>query len=765
MRKPAPTSKVNPLNSILDEIDPILDAGLGEVASVSASPDIDRRGFLKLWGAGSLGLLLVFNLGGEAKADESNTLSKINAYIRLSTDGTIKIYAKNPEIGQGIKTSLPMIIAEELDADWRDVKVEQSPVNESIFGRQNAGGSRSIATNYDTLRYAGATARYMLRAAAAQIWNVPLAECSTELSHVIHAKTGKKISYGQLGDKAAQIPVPETGKIQLKNRKDFTLVGKRITGVDNYALVTGQPLFGIDQTLPGMMYAVYEKCPAIGGQVRDANYAEVRNLPGVKHVFPLTGNGHPLELAGGVAIVATSTWAAFRAKERLKVEWDESDASRDDWLDLVDQAKSISRQPAQQTLHQTGDVELAADDASKSIQSFYIHHFIAHATLEPQNCTAWYHEGKVEVWAPTQSPGRAVNNVAHTLGLDATKVTIHQTRAGGGFGRRLVNDSVCEAAAISRHINAPVKLQWSREDDMAHDFYRVGGFHAVKGSVGRGGRVSSWQDHLITFSEDGKKPVIAGAPRRPADEFPASFIENFQLTQSLLPLKTRCGLWRAPNSNTHAWVVQSFLHELSTAASVDHLEFLLELMGTPAPERQTGKNANRLNPERAIGVIKMAALKADWGKKLPKGRALGLAFHFSHGGYFAEVAEVSVNDAKEVKVHHVTVVGDIGPIVNLSGAENQCQGSVVDGLSAISEQEITVKQGKVEQSNFDTYPLLRIDQAPSVDVHFIESDNAPTGAGEPALPPLAPAVCNAIYSACGHRIRTLPIAKEGFSFI
>ena len=706
---------------------------------------------------------MVFNLGEEAKATKSNTLSKINAYIRISSDGKIKIYAKNPEIGQGIKTSLPMIIAEELDADWRDVVVEQSPINESIFGRQNAGGSRSVATNYDTLRYAGAAARYMLRAAAAQIWDVPLGETSTELSHVIHAKTNRKLTYGQLGDRAATIPVPETSRIQLKDRKDFTLLGKRITGVDNYALVTGQPLFGIDQNLPDMLYAVYEKCPAIGGKVKDANYAEVRNLTGVKHVFPLEGNGHPLELSAGVAIVATSTWAAFRARERLKVDWDESEASKDDWLDLVEQAKSLSGQPAQQTLHQTGDMELTPDYASKSIQSFYTHHFIAHATLEPQNCTAWYRDGTIEVWAPTQSPGRAVNNVAHTLGLDATKVTVHQTRAGGGFGRRLVNDSACEAAAISRHINAPIKLQWSREDDMAHDFYRVGGFHAVEGRVDSVGRLTSWQDHLITFSEDGEKPVIAGAPRRPADEFPASFVENFQLTQSLLPLKTRCGLWRAPNSNTHAWVVQSFLHELSTAAGVDHLEFLLDLIGTA--DRQTVQNTSGLNPERAIGVIKMAALEAGWGKKLPEGRGLGLAFHFSHGGYFAEVAEVSVSEAKDVKVHHVTVVGDIGPIVNLSGAENQCQGSVIDGLSAIAEQEITMKQGRVEQKNFDTYPLLQMFQASSVDVHFIESDNPPTGAGEPALPPVAPAVCNAIYSASGHRVRTLPLVKEGFSFI
>jgi isoquinoline 1-oxidoreductase beta subunit len=760
MKEVASTLRASAFEEILDEIDPVLADEMSESTSITPLPEINRRSFLKLWAGGSLGLLLVFNLSEASKAAKSNTLSELNAYIRVSIDGKIAIYSKNPEVGQGIKTALPMIIAEELDADWRDVIVEQSPIDESIFGRQNAGGSRSVATNYDALRYAGAAAKYMLRSAAAKIWNVPFGDCSTELSHVIHVKTGRKIPYGQLGDKAATIPVPEKNKIQVKSRKNFKLLGKRITGVDNYALVTGQPLFGIDQVLPDMLYAVYEKCPAIGGRVKTANYDEVLKLPGVKHAFPLEGNGHPLELSNGVAIVATSTWAAFRAKEKLRVEWDESDASKDDWLGLVEQAKSLKAQPAQHVLYQAGAVEEAVSDTTKSIQAFYTHHFIAHATLEPQNCTAWYRNDRVEVWAPTQSPGRAVNNIAHTLGLDAAKVTVHQTRAGGGFGRRLVNDSICEAAAISKHINAPVKLQWSREDDMMHDFYRVGGFHAIEGNVDPDGRVTSWQDHLITFSEDGEKPVIAGVPRRPKDEFPASFIKNFQLTQSLIPLKTRCGLWRAPNANTHAWVVQSFLHELSTTAGVDHLEFLLDMLGTAEP-----RGTQSLNAERAVDVIKMAASKAGWGRKLSKGRGLGLAFHFSHGGYFAEVAEVSVSEAKVIKVHHVTVVGDIGPIINLSGAENQCQGSVIDGLSAMFEQEITMKQGRVEQKNFDTYSLLRISQAPSVDVYFIQSDNPPTGAGEPALPPLAPAVCNAIYSASGHRVRTLPLVKEGFNFI
>ena len=601
----------------------------------------------------------------------------------------------------------------------------------------------------------------MLVQAAAKTWAVPAKECTTENSHVLHGKTNRQINYGDLAIKAATLPVPLATDVQLKNRKDYKLLGKRITGVDNHALVTGEPLFGIDQTLPNILYAVYEKCPAIGGTVKSANYDEILKLPGVKYVFPIEGNDHPLELTSGVAIVATSTWAAFEAKRQLQVVWDETNASKDSWDDLLQQAHAIKDKPAEKTLHESGDVDAALDGAAKSVEAFYSHHFIAHATLEPQNCTAWYRDGAVDVWAPTQSPGRGVTNVAHTLGLDADKVTIHQTRAGGGFGRRLVNDSLCEVAAISKHISGPVKLQWTREDDMAHDFYRAGGFHAFKGGVDEAGKIAGWHDHLITFSADGKKPVIAGAPRQPAREFPAQLVDNFSLSQSLLPLQTRCGLWRAPGSNTRAWAVQSFLHELAVAAGRDHLEFLLEVMGEP--KWLPPQNPHSLNTGRAADVIKLAAEKAGWGKKLPAGRGLGLAFHFSHAGHFAEVAEVSVSAAKNITVHNITVAADIGPVVNLSGAENQCQGSVVDGLSAMLELEVTMENGRIVQENFDTYPLLRMPAAPPVDVHFIESDNPPTGAGEPALPPLAPAVCNAIYAASGHRVRTLPLSKEGFS--
>ncbi len=754
MKRAPDTPAISSLEDLLDEIDPSGNAPL------STSVSIGRRTFLKMSGAAGGGFLLAFCLGDSVEASTSTSPTDLNAYIRISPDGSIFIYSKNPEIGQGIKTAMPMIIAEELDADWNDVKVEQSPIDEQRFGRQGAGGSRSIASNWDTMREAGATARSMLVQAAANQWRVSKKECTTEKGFVFHKTTDRKSPYGDLAKHAARLPVPPRGTLVLKDRRDYKLLGRRITGVDNHALVTGQPLFGIDQTLPGMLYAVYEKCPSVGGVVASANLDEIRRLPGVTHAFVLRGNGNQLELMPGVAIVAVSTWAAFQAKKQLRVFWDDSNASEDSWDELVKQGRALENQIGKETLFEKGNVEAASQDSATSIDAFYSYQFVSHATLEPQNCTAWYRSGAIELWAPTQSPGRGLTSVANTLGIQKGQVTIHQTRVGGGFGRRLVNDPLCEVAAISKHINAPVKLQWTREDDMTQDFYRVGGFHSFKGGVDSEGKVAFWQDHLITFSHDGEKPVIAGAPRQPSHEFPAQLIDSFSLTQTLLPLKTRCGLWRAPQSNTTAWAVQCFLHELAVAADRDHLEFLIELMGKPtwlAPQTLHGMNTGR-----AVDVIKLAAEKAGWGKMLPAGRGLGLAFHFSHAGHFAEVAEVTVIDSRKLTVHKVTVAADIGPVINLSGAENQCEGSVIDGLSTMLGLEITMEKGRVQQSNFDTYPLLRIGDAPTVDVHFIQSDNPPTGAGEPALPPLAPAICNAIFAATGHRVRTLPLTKEGF---
>jgi isoquinoline 1-oxidoreductase beta subunit len=728
-------------------------------------PSVSRRSFLKLVGVAGGGLVLAFSLsscsardGGGDGAQAAEEFAP-NAFLRVSPDGSILIYSKGPEIGQGVKTAFAMIVAEELDADWSRVRVEQARIDPAVYGRQSAGGSRSIPASWDQLRRAGAAARSMLVAAAAKEWGVPESECRTEKSLVLHAPSKRELGYGELADRAAALPVPDENKLTLKDKKDYVLLGTRVSGVDNRALVTGKPLFGIDQVVPGMLYAVFEKCPAVGGKVADANLEELKALPGVKDAFVLEGNGNVSEVMPGVAIVATSTWAAFSARKKLRIRWDESKASKDSWKQSMARAAEVASQAPATLVSHRGNPDRAFENAAKTVEGLYTYPFVAHAPMEPQNTTASFRDGKIEIWTPTQTPDRALTVLAGLLGIPANRVTIHQTRAGGGFGRRLINDVVCEAALISKRVGAPVKLQWTREDDMRHDFYRVGGFHALKGGVDASGKLTVWQDHFVTFSANAQEPVAGGDIEE--KEFPVLLTESFRLGQTLLPLATPCGPWRAPRSNGIAFAVQSFLHELAAAANRDHLEFLLEVMGEPR-WLEPG-NAFALHTGRASGVIRRAAAEAGWEKPLPQGRGRGLAFHFSHAGHFAEVAELSVDARKKLTVHRVTVVGDIGPIVNLSGAENQCQGAVIDGLSTMLALEMEIEQGRVSPTNFDAYPMLRFPHAPDVDVHFIQSDFGPTGVGEPALPPLAPAVCNAIFAATGERVRTLPLSRAGYS--
>ncbi len=720
---------------------------------------LDRRSFLKVVGIAGGGLVLAFYVGNRntASANGTNAFAP-NAFLRVSPDGTILIYSKGPEIGQGIKTAFPLIIAEELDADWSQVRVEQAPINPAVFGRQSAGGSRSIPMSWDQLRTAGASARAMLVAAAAKEWNVDASECRTANSIVYHDSSSRKLTYASLASKAAALPVPDEKALKLKERKDYRLLGTRITGVDNHAIVTGQPLFGIDHVLPNMRYAAFEKCPAVGGKVVEANLDEIKKMPGVVNAFVIEGTGKVNEVMPGVAIIANSTWAAFTAKRALKVKWDERDASKDSWSKAVAQARELAKTEGVETLKTAGDYDKALADA-KVVEGFYTYPFISHAQLEPQNCTAWFHDGGIELWAPTQTPEAGLSAVAAILGLPPEKVTVHQMRAGGGFGRRLINDFMCEAAVIAKHAQVPIKLVWTREDDMQHDFYRVGGFHSFKGGVDKSGKLVAWGNHFVTFTADGSRPT-SGGDLSP-DEFPAQLLPNVRVTQTKLPLKIPTGPWRAPRSCAIAFAIQSFIHECAAAADRDHLEFLLEIMGEPRWLQEGNEYA--LNTARAAAVIKLAAEKSGWGQPLPKGRGLGLAFHFSHAGHFAEVAEVSVDANKKLTVHKVTVAGDIGPIINMSGAENQVEGCVIDGLSTAMGLELGIENGRIVETNFDRYPLLRIANAPEVAVHFIQSDFRPTGVGEPAFPPVAPAICNAIFAATGYRVRTMPLTKEGFT--
>jgi len=726
-----------------------------------SAESMDRRSFLRLLGVAGGGLALAFSVDGSGSllaTEESSTESNFapNAYLRITPEGEVFIQSPNPEIGQGIKTALPLVVAEELCADWSRVRVEQALVNHKAYGWQGAGGSFSVPANWDPMRKAGAAARMMLIAAAAQRWSVPVDECRAESGQVLHDKSGRQLGFGVLANEAARQPVPTDKELKLKTRSEYRLLGRRIGGVDNREIVTGTLRYGIDQVLPGMLFATYVRCPSAGGRVAKLDLAKASSLPGVKQVFVLEDRGGVEALQAGIAILADSTYAALSAAEALEVEWDHSAAGKDSWTaDVAAAAALVDEEGVQRVVR--GDPKQALHSASKLVRASYRYPFLAHATLEPQNCTAWVRDGMVELWAPTQNPMDGANSVAKVTGLPNEKILIHVVRSGGGFGRRLMCDYMAEAAAISQKVGLPIKLVHSREADMAHDFYRCGGFHHLRGGLDAKGRLSVWTDHHVSYGAKGQ--AVRGGELA-GDSYPLGLVPNLFLGQSLLPLTIPTGWWRAPGACAHAWVLQSFLHELSTAAGRDHVEFLLEILGEP--RWMPPANSDALHTGRAAGVIRLAAQKAGWGSKLPEGHGLGIAFHFCHKGHCAIAAEVSVDQRKRLVVHRVVCACDVGPVLNRSGAENQLEGGVVDGLSAMWMQAASFEDGAMKELNYNEYPLLRMPQTPRIETHFIESDFPPTGLGEPSLPPLAPAVCNAIFTATGERVRSLPLRLAGF---
>ncbi|PPK76110.1 isoquinoline 1-oxidoreductase beta subunit [Methylobacter tundripaludum] len=739
-----------------------------------------RRDFLRKSALGGGGLMLgfYFNVADSAtkRVAKPSTMSetgefKPNAFIHIAPNGTVTLISKQPEIGQGIKTSLPMVIAEELEVNWKDVVIVQGDLD-PVYGSQNAGGSRSTPTNYEEFHRLGATARTMLIQAAAETWKVPASELIAHDSAVHHPSTGRKLDYGQLVAKAATLPVPAPESVQLKDSKDYKLLGTRIGGVDNPGIVTGKPLFGIDVQLPGMLYAVYEKSPVFGGKVVSANLDKIKSLPGVRNALIIQGGSDLKGLLPGIAIVADSTWAAFSARKQLEVVWDEGQRAEQSWSGFAAKANELSTQPGTDILRNDGDAKTALAAAEKAVEAAYSYPFISHASIEPQNCTAWYKDGAIEIWAPTQNPEAGQKVVTATLGIPKDKITLHITRSGGGFGRRLIPDYIIEAAAIAQHLTVPVKLTWTREDDLRHDQYRAGGFHFLRGGLDDKGKLVAWHNHFVTFAnkvvKDGKlKLELGSGANLSGDEFPGRWVENCLLEQTPLECNIPMGPWRAPRSNVLAWVFHSFIDELAHAAGRDPLEFRLEILGDKGFIPGTGEQGIPYNVNRMKHVLQHVAEKAEWGKKtFPHGQGQGIAFHFSHRGYIAQVAEVTVSKEGKLKVDRVVVSTDIGAqIVNLSGAENQVQGSVVDGLGALTFQELNIEKGRIVQSNFGDYPMLRIADAPTrVDVHFLKTDNPVTGLGEPALPPLAPAVCNAIFAATGKRVRQLPLLRTDLSW-
>ncbi len=745
--------------------------------AMNAAP-ISRRDVLKAGAAVGGGLLLsaTFPLrgfaAGSAAAGAADDYA-ITVYVRIAPSGAVTLFAPNPEMGQGIKTSLPMILAEELDVAWKDVTIQMADyLGGSLMGGQTSGGSYSTPLNWLPLRRAGAAGRQMLIRAAAQTWGVAESECDAADSQVTHRPSGRTLAYGALAQKAAALPVPDLDTVPLKDESRFRIIGQSVRDPDKRRIVTGQPIFGIDFRLPGMKCAVYHKGPVFDAEVRRANVEAVKAMPGVSHVLVFKGGKRLLEgppgtqgfsnddaLRAGVAIVADTWWHAQKARQRLEVEWDEGAHAGDSSAGFEALAQQRLSGPPQDTVRLDGEPETALARAARVVRATYAYPFVAHATLEPQNCVAAYREGRVEIWAPTQSPGPGRDLVARGLGIPAENITVHMLRSGGGFGRRLANDYMIEAALISREIGAPVQVLWSREDDLQHDFYRPGGYHRLTGGLDADGRLSAWTNHFVGFA---RTEYFHRSSAPSGNEFPAGFVPHYAFRTSKIPANVPVGPLRAPGDNAYAFVFQCFLDELAHAAGRDPIDFQIELLaGAPvAKETPVGRFGPGFIPGRMIAVMERVRELSGWRQRdrLPKGTGMGFACYWSHLGYVAQVHRVSVAADGGVTPEKVWVAVDVGRhVINPINAEAQIQGSVLDALSVAQGQRITLERGRVVQSNFHDYPLMRNTRIPQIEIVFVRTDFAPTGLGEPALPPALPAFCNAIHAASGRRVRTLPL--------
>lgn len=698
----------------------------------------------------------------------------IGLFVRIEKDGTTFIGARSPEIGQGVKTSLPMIIAEEMDADWSKVRVEQLPFGivrgaDGAFawkyGEQGAGGSTNIPDAWADLRHAGARVRQVLLSAASQHWNVPVSELTTGPGIVKHAD-GRSAGYGELAALAATLPLP-TDPPPLKDPKQWRILGTRTRVVDTEDIVTGRARYGLDTTMPGALTAVVTRCPTFDGELKSFDATVAKKIPGVRDVIALPGpkHGEPItmNLAPGVAVIADNTWAALQGQRALKIEWTPGPYATESSASLDAQCAQLFNGTGNR-VRNDGDFDAARAAAAQLIEATYRIPFVSHAPLEPQNACVDVRSDSVLIIAPLQQPGGASRIAAQLTGIDRLKIDVRMTRVGGGFGRRLSNDFIAEAVMLSKQLGKPIKLVWTREEDMRHDWYRPFGQHHLIATLNADHQLTGWTHRLASASKYYRRPDVKPEELWTSelypDDFPAQLLDNVRMEWFSVDSGIVRGSWRAPAHTANAFVVQSFLDEIAHATQQDPLALRLRLLGA-ARELPYGQHGGpTFNPGRLADVLRLAAQRIGWGRSVPRGRGLGIAGHFTFGGYAAHAMEVSVAGDGSYRIERCVCAVDVGRPINRLGLEAQMMGGTIDGISTARNLEISIKEGQVVQSNFNDYPLLRISDAPDVEVAIVDSERDPSGAGEIGLPTAAPALTNAICAASGRRVRNLPIGAR-----
>ena len=700
---------------------------------------LNRRDFLKSSSAVTGGLMLGVTLGLPLASQAAGTLYTPNAWVHIADDNTITLISARSEMGQGVYTAMPMLIAEELNVDIRRIKVAIAPPDGKVYGNallggpQLTGGSTSVRDGWEKLRVAGAQVREMLVAAAADKWKVSASQLKAE-NGMVTGPGGKKATYGQLAEAASKLPVPKD--VKLKDPSEFKIVGKPTKRLDTPAKVNGTAEFGMDVKLPGMVYASLEQCPVIGGKVKSFDGAKAKSMPGVIDV---------VQIPDGVAVVADSYWHAKKARETLVVQWDEGPGASISHTSMLEGIRKATDKPL--PLKAVGDADAVIKGAAKVVKAEYVSPLLAHATMEPMNFTAHYSNGKIALIGPTQWQDGGQGAVAQALGMKPEDVTLRTTFLGGGFGRRIDLDFIVQAAQISKAVNKPVKLLWSREDDMTHDFYRPMSVHQLAAAVGPDGKPTAMTFRMVSQSVTGRvfglppeamDPLMSEAALAPY-EIPATRHEIVKHDSGL-----RVGYWRSVSHALNAFANESFIDELAAGAGKDPYAYRMSLL-----EKQP----------RFANVLKMAADKAGWSTPAPAGRFRGIALMEGYDTYMAQVAEISVKD-KQITVHKVTVVADLGRMINPDTVQAQIQSSIVFGLTAALNGQITLDKGRVQQSNFGDYPVLRMHEVPVMDITLVPSTEKPGGIGEPATALVAPAVANALFAATGKRVRQLPLHEN-----